>query len=762
MKNNNQKKSADVGKKKKRQKLAPQSRKQQLKKASSNNKQKMKKTSSGNKQKLKKAPSNNKQKIKGASSNSQKKIVPPQAKKQDFFHKKFNDQILDPYHWLRNRDTPEVLDYLKRENQYANKKLESLEFLKKDLFKKMKSYLPERQNQEPVPVGDYFYYKTWEKQKQYPVHKRKKKNGRKEEILLDENKIKTKSHYKDVSHALVSPDHNFLGYGLDDQGREFYNIYFKDLRSKQILKHFIPSATCDFIWANDNKTVFYVRQNKKTLRAFQVYRFDIQTGKNQLVFEEKDPKFSVRLNKTICRSWIILVSSSNQTTESYILPAHQPEKDWTLFCPREKKHEYYVFYGENCFYIISNKDQAFNFKLMKVPAKKKQKYFDKTGAYPHSLWQEFIPHRPEVFIEDCELFKNFIALQIRRKGRQEIEVFDKKTKKLSPVKFSEKIYSARLGDNEEYKSPALRIEFQSFTQPAIVYDYKIANKQLQFKSQIKIKGGFQSKNYISKSEYGIAEDGTEIPISIVYKKGIKPNPSSPLLLYAYGSYGASLNPQFMLSLLPLLDRGFVYAMAHVRGGGEKGKKWHEEGKILNKKNTFSDFICSAERLIDQSYTSPSHLYIMGGSAGGLLIGAVLNKRPNLFRGAVASVPFVDCLTTMLDESIPLSTMEYEEWGNPNKKKYYDYIKSYSPYNNIKKTSYPHILIQTGYHDPRVQYWEPAKWTAKLRDCKTNNNLLLLLTNMESGHFGATGRLEFLKLFSLYYSFLIGIEESLIS
>ena len=695
------------------------------------------------------------------------KLISPKAKKQDFFHEKFGNKTRDPYYWLRNRDSKEVLDYLKEENQYAEACLKPLETVKRKLFEEMKSRLPEKQNQEPVSIGEYFYYKTWEKEKAYPIHKRKKKSDNKEEIILDENTIQTKSGYLDVARPLISPNHNLLAYALDEQGREFYNIYFKDLKTGKLLDVFIPSATFDFVWANDNKTLFYVLQDKQTLRAFQVYRFHIETGEKQLVFEEKDVKFSVFLSKSLSQEKVLICSHSIQTTEYRYVSADKPEENFILFCKREPQHEYHLDYGEGIFYILSNANEAFNFKLMKVPEffQKQSKALgnieDEKGAYPSSLWKEIVPHRPETFIENYEVFKTFLALDVRHQGRQEIEILDKQNLKLSKIPFDEKIYSVQLGDNEEYESSFFRLNYQSLTQPLMVYDYFVDTNKLQFKSQTQVQGGFSSENYISQEEYAVAKDNSRIPISLVYRKDRKPNSSTPLLLYAYGSYGFSTDPDFRSSVLSLLDRGFVYAIAHVRGGNEKGKKWYEEGKLLNKQNTFSDFISCAEHLIEQSYTSSPHLYIMGGSAGGLLIGAVLNKRPDLFHAAVASVPFVDCLTTMLDENIPLSTREYEEWGNPNEKKYYDYIKSYSPYDNIKKTSYPHLLIQTGYYDPRVQYWEPAKWIAKLRDYKTDSNLLLLLTNMESGHFGSTGRLETLKLYALYYAFLIGIEQSLI-
>ena len=694
-------------------------------------------------------------------------LSPPKAKKKNFFHKKFGDKILDPYYWLRTRDSKEVLDYLKAENQYAQSRLKALKALKNKLFQEMKSRLPEKQDQEPVSIGEYFYYLTWEKEKDYPLHKRKKKSEDKEEVILDENSLPTKTGYLDVASALVSPDHKILAYAKDEQGREFYNIYFKNLKTGQQSDVFVSSVTSDFVWANDNKTIFYVQQDKETLRAFQVYRFDRETGKKQLVFEEEDPKFSVFLSKSLSQEKILICAQSSQTTEYHYLSADQPGEDFVLFCKREPQHEYHLDCGEGIFYILSNADKAFNFKLMKVPEEPKnletatRQQEKQNGRYPYKTWQEMIPHRPEVYVENYEVFKKVIVLNVRSQGQQEIEILNKRDLKLSKVLFQEKIYSVDIGDNEEYESFFVRLNYQSLTQPPKVYDYSLSEKKLNFKSQVQVRGGFFSENYVSQQEYATSKDGSKIPISLVYRKNIRPSSSSPLLLYAYGSYGSSADPGFRSSVLSLLDRGFIYAIAHVRGGSEKGKRWYEGGKLLHKKNTFSDFICCAEHLIVKSYTSSSHLYIMGGSAGGLLIGAALNKRPDLFHAAVVAVPFVDCLTTMLDESIPLSTGEYEEWGNPNEKKYYDYIKSYSPYNNIKKTDYPHLFIYTGYHDPRVQYWEPAKWAAKLRDYKTDKNLLLLLTNMDSGHFGSTGRLEALKLCALYYAFLVGIEQSLI-
>ena len=677
-------------------------------------------------------------------------LKPPETKKVAFVHEKFGDKIVDPYHWLSQRDAPEVLSHIRKENEYSKEQLKPLAELQKEMFQDIKSRLPKAEDQEPVSIDDYWYYNTWEKDKAYPIHKRKHKKEGKEEILLDENQIK--ATYISVSNVCVSPNHKILSYTLDTQGREFYTIYFKDLKTGQLLNYTIPKVSSSFIWANDSQTLFYVKQDKETLRDFQVYRFSLKTGKSELLYEEKDTQFSVYLSKSLCQTWITLLIYSRESTEYHYLPANQPDKNFKLFCKRENKHEYHLCYGEGIFYLLSNKDSAFNFKLMKIAENKKT---EETSNYPSHLWEECIPHREEVFIEDYEVFKKFVVLQVRKKAQLNIEIYPIKNWIMETLDFKEELYRVQMIDNEEYDSPFLRLRFESLNIAPIVYDYQWDNKKLHFKSQKKYAIDF--KNYQSKREYAKAQDGTQIPISIVYRKDTQISSKSPLLLYAYGSYGSSMDPYFNPAVLALLNQGFIYAIAHVRGGSEQGRKWHENGKMLNKKNTFTDFISCAELLIEKSYSSAKHLYIMGESAGGLLIGAVLNQRPELFRGAVARVPFVDCLTTMLNENIPLSTLEYEEWGNPNQKIYYDYIKSYSPYNNIKKTKYPYLLIETGYQDPRVQYWEPIKWLAKLREHNTTEHLMALIMNMKSGHFGSTGRLEYFKLKALCYSFFVGIE-----
>ena len=555
----------------------------------------------------------------------------------------------------------------------------------------------------------------------------------------------------------ISPNQKILAYSLDSRGREIYDIFFKNLETGKLLPQFISEAASDFVWAGGSRTVFYTKQDPVSLRPFQVYRFDIRSGRSHLVFEEPEPRFDVFLRKTLSNDFLIITSASSLTSECRFLSAGNPRGEWTVFAPRKAGHEYHINYGGGFFYILTNRDSAFNFKLMRRP-------FNPAGARPGpgqaSGWREAIPHREDVYIEGFEVFQDFIALEVRRAGRKEAEIFDLKAGRLHTAEFSQSVYACSLGENREYKTGRLRLELSSFTRPKAVYDYQVKAKKLQFKRRAPAGAGFFPEKYAERREFVRARDGAEVPLSLVYRKGLRPGPSTPALLYGYGSYGLSLDPRFDPSVFSLIDRGFVYAAAHIRGGAEKGKRWHEAGRFLKKKNTFDDFIACARHLIKNSWTSPAHLYIMGGSAGGLLIGAALNQNPELFHGAAAIVPFVDVLTTILDESLPLSAQEHEEWGDPNKKKFYDYIKSYSPYDNVKKAAYPHLLIEAGFHDPRVAYWEPAKWAARLRELKTDQNMLLLLTDMGSGHFGETGRFQRLRRAARRHAFFLSLEKNL--
>ena len=694
-----------------------------------------------------------------------KTITPPKAKKISYTHKKFGDKRPDPYFWLRKKDSSEVLKYLNQENKYAEKVLKPIDKLKSKVFNEMKSRIPQNDDSVPYKYGPYKYYSSWKKGKDYAIFKRIKIKTKKEEVILDINNLAKKHKYCDVDGLGVSPDHNILAYSLDSKGREFYDICFKDLKTKKLLKHSIPQVTSDFCWAKDNEHVFYVYQDRKDLRPNKIYKFNIYTGKKTLVYEEKDTKFSVFVNKPLCGELIFIVSVSKNTSEYRFLPADKPHQKPVLFSKRKANHEYHLDYGDKTFYISTNKDKAYNFKIMKTNLLDfhtgnhtgNQKEF-----YPAKKWKPVLPHKKDTFIENYEVFKKYVVLQVRIKGNQQILILNRGTQKTHKIKFKEEIYSVRVSSsNFTYDTDSIRINYDSLTQPTSVYDYDIKTKKLKLKKQQKILGSFKSKNYIAKREFAKSRDGTKIPISIVYKKNLKVTKNTPLLLYGYGSYGMSMDPDFSSTVFSLLDRGFVYAIAHIRGGSEMGKLWYENGKFLKKKNTFYDFIDSAKHLIKKSYTSRKHLYIMGGSAGGLLMGAVLNEESKLFNGAVALVPFVDALTTILDDSLPLTTAEYEEWGNPNNKTYYKYMKSYSPYDNVKKTEYPHLFVGTGYHDPRVQYWEPAKWVAKLRDYKTDKNLLVLSTNMGTGHFGDTGRFGSLKRIAESYAFIIGLETDLL-
>ena len=678
-----------------------------------------------------------------------KKVTPPRAEKRSFFHKKFQDRRSDPYYWLKEKDSSEVLKYLEAENTYAKGFFDRIKPLQQELFQEMKARIPGSYDTEPVKWGSYFYYISWIQEKEHPVYKRAKDRNKKneQEILLDVNQLAIDKSYCDVSGVWASPHHDILTYAMDQEGREFYTIYFKDLHTGKELPHCISKVTSDFVWANDNKTIFYVKQDPKTLRPFQVFRFNILTGANDLIWTETDDRFVVSVNKSLSEEYIFIISSSTDTSEWRFLSANQPFADFTLFCEREEKHEYSLGCGKDCFYVLTNREGAFNFKLMK------------TGVTDHqpSCWQEVISHSEESFITDFQVFDKFIALEVRQKALRDVVVLDRKAETTHKVSFPDSVYCCWTEGNWEYQTDSVRICFSSPIHSRTLYDYHVKEKQLNFLWQMPVGGEFSSEKYMCERKFASARDGIQVPITLIYKKDLKIGPSTPLFLYGYGSYGYSMDPHFSPTFFSLMDRGFICAVTHIRGGSEKGKKWYYDGRLLNKKNTFTDFIDCAEYL-SKSHTSPEHLYIMGGSAGGLLMGAVLNERPDLFNGAVVTVPFVDVLTTMLDDKIPLSTMEYEEWGNPNKKEYYDYIKSYSPYDNVKRTDYPHIFIRTGYYDPRVQYWEPAKWSARLREFKTNQTLLLFLTDMESGHFGPTGRFQQLKKVAQEYAFFIYLEQ----
>ncbi|HAT65840.1 MAG TPA: oligopeptidase B, partial [Flavobacteriaceae bacterium] len=571
-----------------------------------------------------------------------------------------------------------------------------------------------------------------------------------EEIMFNVNEMAEEYAYYSLRGVNVSPDNKWAAFGVDTLSLRQYNIYIKNLETGEILKDEISNTTGSSTWGNDNKTLFYTLKDEQTLRADKIYRHTVGTDpeKDVLVFEEKDETFGTYVYKTKSHKFIVIGSYSTLTSEFQILDADMPEGTFKVFQPRTKGLEYNIFHFGNDFYIVTNKDKATNFKLMKTSQ-------NKTTM---DNWEEVIGHRSDVLLEDIDIFKEYLVISERNNGLNKIRIkrWDGKDDYYLP--FNSETYTAYPSQNIEYDTKTLRYSYNSLTTPASVIDFNMETKEKVVMKETEVLGGkFKKENYESKRVWATAADGTKIPISMVYRKGMKQNGNNPVLLYGYGSYGAIVDPYFSTTRLSLLDRGFVFAIAHIRGSEYLGRAWYENGKLLKKKNTFTDFVDASKYLIGEKYTSPKHLYAMGGSAGGLLMGAVVNMAPELYNGVVASVPFVDVVTTMLDDSIPLTTGEYDEWGNPNEKIYYDYMKSYSPYDNVEAKAYPNMLVTTGLHDSQVQYWEPAKWVAKLREMKTDDTILLLQTNMDAGHGGASGRFESLKEVAMDYAFLLDLE-----
>ncbi|WP_448520054.1 S9 family peptidase [Rhodoflexus sp.] len=661
------------------------------------------------------------------------------------------DTRIDNYYWLNNREDSAVINYLKAENEYLEAVMAPTTALQEKLFNEMKSRIKEQDESVPYFLRGYHYITRYEQGGEYPIYTRKKETlEAAEEIMLNVNEMAKGYAYYQVGGLKVSDDNRLLAYAVDTVSRRIYTLYFKDLQTGETLKDVIPNVTGNVAWAADNKTVFYSRQDLQTLRSHQIWKHVIGTDpkEDKLVFEEKDETFSTGVYRSKSDKYIFVYSGSTLTTEVRFLDASQPGGNFTIFLPRERGHEYGIDHAGNKFYIRTNW-QAENFRVMEV---------DEKAVGNKQAWKELIPHRSDVFVESFDVFKDYLVIEERKEGLISLRIRPwADPSKEHYVDFGEPAYTAGMGTNPEFNTTILRYVYTSFTTPNATYDYDMVAKTKKLLKQQEVLGGFKSEDYQSERLYATARDGVKVPISIVYKKGFKKDGKAPLLLYAYGSYGYSMDVYFSSSRLSLLNRGFAFAIAHIRGGQEMGRQWYENGKLLKKKNTFNDFIDCAKYLVAEKYTSPEHLYANGGSAGGLLMGAVANMAPELFKGIVADVPFVDVVTTMLDDSIPLTTSEYDEWGNPNDKTYYDYMLSYSPYDNVAKKAYPNMLVTTGLHDSQVQYWEPAKWVAKLRAMKTDNNLLLLKTNMEAGHSGASGRFAPLKEVALQYAFYLHLE-----
>jgi len=660
---------------------------------------------------------------------------------------------LDDYYWLRERDNPEVIAYLNAENEYAEKQMAHTKAFEEKLFEEIKARFKQTDMSVPYKRDDYFYYTRYEEGKEYPIYARKRGSlEQTEEIMLDVNVLAQGHEFFSVGGSAVSSGQDILAYAVDTQGRRIHTTYFKNLKSSETLTDVLTEVTENLTWANDNKTLFYARQDATTLRAYQIWRHVLGTDPSQdrLVFQEDDETFVTYVFKTKTKKYLMVVSAQTVSQEYRYLDANDPYGDFRIFLPRERDHEYHVDHFEDRFLIRTN-DQAKNFRLMTTATDKPEK----------EHWREVIPHRADVFLGDFEIFKNHLAVEERQRGLTQIRVIPWSDEEEHYLEFQEPTYRAHIGNNPELDTMVLRFEYTSMKTPLSIYDYDMVTRQRTLLKQEEVLGGFNADHYVTERLYARAADGTEIPISIVYLKGTKRDGQNPVLLYGYGAYGFSIDPAFASPRLSLIDRGFVYAIAHVRGGQEFGRPWYEEGKLLKKKNTFTDFIACAEHLIREQFTNPQKLFAMGRSAGGLLMGSITNMRPDLFNGIVAEVPFVDVVTTMLDPSIPLTTGEYDEWGDPNQKEYYDYMLSYSPYDNVEKKAYPNLLITGGLHDSQVQYWEPAKWAAKLRELKTDKNRLLLKTNMEAGHGGASGRFRRHHETAFSYAFLldlVGIKE----
>ncbi|MCD6375592.1 MAG: S9 family peptidase, partial [Caldisericaceae bacterium] len=672
------------------------------------------------------------------------KVQPPIAKKIAHRDTMFNDVRVDYYHWLRNRENPEVIDYLKAENTYTEAMMAHTKELQEKLYREMLGRIKETDVSVPVKKGPYYYYTRTEKGLQYPIHCRKKGNlEAEEEIILNENELAKGHKFFSLGVFNVSPNHRYLAYSVDTTGSETYTIYVKDLQTGQLFEEKIENTYYSLAWANDNQTFFYTVLDaaKRPYKVFR-HRLGQPASKDELVRHEKDEKFFISVHRSKSGQYIFMNLASQVTSEVRFLPADRPQAAFRVFRPREYKVEYSLVHQGDYFYFLINKD-AINFKLLRTPVKRIRERY----------WQEIIPHNPQVMLEEVEAFKNYLAVLLRDQGLRQILVKDLSSGKDHYIKFEEPLYTVNFTGNAEYDIQTLRFNYQSLITPSSIYDYNLKTRERELKKRREVPN-YKPEAYQMERVWATARDGVKVPVSLIYKKGLKKDGNNPALLYGYGSYGVSINLRFNSNIFSLVDRGFVYAIGHIRGGGDLGRQWYEDGKLLKKKNTFTDFIACAQHLINEGFTSPEHLSIMGGSAGGLLMGAVTNIRPDLFKAVVAHVPFVDVLNTMLDPTLPLTVIEYDEWGNPNEEKFYWYIKSYSPYDNVTAQDYPNILVTAGLNDPRVSYWEPAKWVAKLRATKTDDNLLLLKTNMGAGHMGASGRYDYLKEVAFDYAFLL--------
>ncbi|WP_432709035.1 S9 family peptidase [Pedobacter sp.] len=679
--------------------------------------------------------------------------TPPVAEKIPTTRVLHGDTVVDNYYWMidyfkKGKDSTRVVQYLEAENRYTDTMMSSTKDFREHLFKELKGRIKEKDESVPVLNNGYYYYTRTEDGKQYFKYCRKKGSlSAPEEVLLDVDEMAKGLPYFAVSGMKVSPDNKLLAYGEDKVSRRQYTIHIKNLETGEVLKDAIPNTQADPVWAADNKTLFYTAKNEVTLLSEKIkkHRLGSDPKQDEEVYHEKDNSNYIGVSKSKNGKYIFIYSMATMSSEMRMVDANTPDQPFKLLAPRTKDVLYEMIALDEKFLVLTNWN-AKNFRLMECPLDKTAKEF----------WKEVIPHRKDVLLEGVDEFKDFIAITERKNGLVQLLVRNRNGAAYF-IPFDEPTYRASVGANPEYNTDILRYNYTSLTTPNSIYDYNMETKARKLMKEQEVVGGYDKADYASERLFATAKDGTKIPISLVYKKGHKKDGNAPLLLYAYGSYGNSIDPAFSSNTLSLLNRGFVYAIAHIRGGQEMGRQWYEDGKLMKKMNTFTDYVSCGEYLIDQKFTSKGHMYAQGGSAGGLLMGVVVNLSPELWNGVLAHVPFVDVINTMLDESIPLTTNEFDEWGNPKQKAAYEYMKTYSPYENVQAKAYPNMLVTTGLHDSQVQYFEPAKWVAKLRATKTDKNVLLLKTDMDFGHGGASGRFDYLKDVAFNYAFMFKLE-----
>lgn len=668
----------------------------------------------------------------------------PVAKQQPHTLTKHGHERIDNYYWLNQREDPEVISYLEAENNWFSERTKHTEEFKNTLFEEIKGRVKQDDQSVPYNLRGYEYQTSYNTGDQYPTYRRRKLDEKEASTLLDVNELAEPHEFYKVGGLNISDDNRYLAYGEDTVSRRIYTIRIKDLLTGQYLTDVIPNTTGGSVWSAEGDYLFYSVKDE-ALRPYKIMRHKIGTAPQDdvVVFEEKDETFRAFVYRSKSRKYIILGSAQTVSNEYQLLKADEPLATPIMFQPRERKLEYSIAHLGDRFFVLTNKD-ARNFQLMVTPE----------TATGQENWTTLIPHREDTLLEDVELFKEYLVLSERTNGLNQLRVISHDQSTDYYLDFQDEAYMAYASQNPEFDTRTFRYGYQSMTTPPSTFDFDLVTQEKTLRKQQPVLGEFSPDDYVSERRFSVSRDGTRVPLSIVYKKGVEKNGKAPLLLYAYGSYGHSMDPYFSISRLSLLNRGFIYVIAHIRGGEEMGRHWYEDGKLLNKKNTFTDFIDAGEWLISNGYTAKEKLFAMGGSAGGLLMGAVANMRPDLWAGVVAAVPFVDVVTTMLDDSIPLTTGEYDEWGNPNLKEFYDYILSYSPYDQVKAQDYPNLLITTGLHDSQVQYWEPAKWIAKLRELRTNDKELVMHTNMEAGHGGASGRFDAIKEVARDYTWIL--------